>query len=87
MDSERKSWWKQMGVEMGRAFLNVLFPPMCAVCNAEGEDTLDGVAICRGCQQKLLPNPGDSCPRCASPLKGRREGLSECPFVGTGPTT
>lgn len=42
----------------------LLYPPHCVLCGRQGDEGMD---LCRGCRQELLPNP-QSCLRCGAPL-------------------
>lgn len=48
-----------------------LYPPICLLCGADGQEQLD---LCSGCRADLPAN-SNSCPRCAEPLPaGARPG-------------
>lgn len=50
--------------ELGRGFLQLLYPGVCAVCNQSL--TADQNHFCESCRRALLADPHLSCPRCAS---------------------
>ncbi|MBE7559863.1 ComF family protein [bacterium] len=52
--------------ELGRALVNLLFPPLCVVCRqglCEDEEE-----ICRTCRNRFTELPLPACRRCAAPL-------------------
>lgn len=53
------------GVEVLRAFLDLVYPPHCPACDA----SVDGhAALCAACEISLYPL-GAACPRCAEPVE------------------
>src|SRR5579883_3397720 len=52
--------------ELGRGFLQVLYPGVCGACGrslAAGE-----TGFCTACRAVLLTDPHSACPRCASTI-------------------
>jgi ComF family protein len=53
-----------------RSAVDLLYPPACPWCRAEGLDPAETPAtgLCRECRVSLIPTTGDWCPRCAAPV-------------------
>jgi ComF family protein len=69
-----KSWpvlamarrWQQRVARWGRTATRLLFPPRCAVCDADLLEAEDGLLLCDGCQDELAPPEWLGCPRCGA---------------------
>ncbi len=85
MALELQSWWRRIGGAVGRALLDLVFPPRCLVCGAEGPNMPDGLWLCRKCREALFPAGPPLCARCAAPIRSGREAVAPCPFVGACP--
>ena len=72
----------RMGLTLWQSLLDLLFPPRCLVCGMEGPERL---GICPACGQAMFGTLEAGCPRCAAPVRGGREGVARCPFVGVCP--
>jgi len=46
--------------------LNLWFPPDCAFCREELEQTRDDGWLCAACRERLLCDDGPTCPRCGA---------------------
>ena len=68
-----------LGCELGRGLLQVLYPPACAVCGqALG---LEGQPLCGACRAALTAEPFATCPRCGGtvgPFALLEDGCSRC---------
>ncbi len=53
--------------QLGRALLNLLFPPLCVVCK-DGLSEDESTELCRACRNRFTELPLPACPRCAAPL-------------------
>lgn len=53
--------------ELSRSMLNIVYPPLCLLCERELES---GGLVCRGCIDKLERLPEPLCGRCGAPLGG-----------------
>jgi ComF family protein len=60
---------------LGREFLALLVPPLCAVCR---EPELSGAALCPHCRCGLIALPEPRCQRCGAPLVLCSRDCSEC---------
>ena len=70
----RKRWQRA-----ATPFLNLLFPPSCAFCEAELPPAdRDLVQLCQDCQQALSNSPDDFCPACGGVGQGRAGECLEC---------
>jgi len=56
--------WLERAVPWRRAAVDLLFPPRCALCDADLVDTEDGLLLCGSCQGGLAPQEWLGCPRC-----------------------
>jgi ComF family protein len=69
--------WAARG--LGRAGLDLLFPPRCACCDAELPSGHDGPLLCADCRLVLAPESWPCCRRCgAGPTEG--ESPDGCPL-------
>lgn len=58
--------------------LNMIYPPVCAVCqNKIGADTRL-LAVCAACLQKVKANPAPYCEKCGRSLRNLAQGLKVC---------
>lgn len=55
---------RQASLELGRGLLELIYPPLCWVCQQYCRDLADG--ICTGCCQSLTHDPFPTCPYCSS---------------------
>jgi len=63
--------WQRRLVRWGRAAVDLLFPPRCALCDADLGDAEDGLLLCGSCREQMGPNEWPGCLRC-----GARSGLA-----------
>lgn len=57
-------WWQERIGRWRRAAMNLLFPPRCALCDADLGDPEDGLLLCGECQAQMAPREWCGCPRC-----------------------
>ena len=60
----------------GEAFLNLLYPPHCAICLC---DTVAGEHLCVDCRRELPRIEGPRCQICSGPFAGQIETAFTCP--------
>lgn len=60
----------------GVAFLNLLYPPHCAICLCE---TLAGEHLCAECRKQAVVIAAPFCQTCSEPFSGQIDGTFTCP--------
>ena len=59
--------WRAVAALARRRSLELLFPPRCAVCDADSPDDAAAGPICDACRGRLLAGAQARCPFCAEP--------------------
>lgn len=54
--------------ECWQAGLNLLYPPQCAACGEQWDDSLAQGGLCQACVATMVPADFHPCPRCAAPI-------------------
>ena len=68
-----------LGRELGRGFLQVLYPGVCTACGRSLET--DEAGFCTACRTVLVTDPYPACPRCAGtvgPFVPTDKGCTRC---------
>ena len=67
---------KKLAARLDQAFLDLLFPPRCPVCD---RGVLPGTGICAACRAKIRPASHPACLKCGKPLLDeRKEYCTDC---------
>ncbi len=65
-----------------RRGIDLLYPPQCACCNTELEESEQVVGLCGKCQKRLIPQVWNACPCCGALVEGNNAphnmGCSTC---------
>jgi ComF family protein len=71
--------WGKRAVRWHRAAVNLLFPPRCALCDADLGDSEDELLLCQGCQEEMAPHDWSTCPRCGAHWGTPARPETQCP--------
>ncbi len=62
-----------------RGFVDLVFPPRCAVCSIDLEDRTTDTLICSECRESF-GSLGQRCPRCAAPWTRHAAASNDCMY-------